>query len=231
MQNAHQYTDINTDINTGVNTEVVRNQNFNLDADIDFYERQQELLSADFAPDAKEQVLIGNHTSTPDKSILDKTSACLEPINAKPDETKKKKERKPRPEQLIPQNSDEVVPYIEKFLKRHENEEGYKNLDVTYYAGSILDFYLKDDGTWRDNKYNLIHEPYRKVSSWISKDLQEGRLKRTENERMSDSEVDDFMTEMFAKIDARNGTTNNAAPVETTFEFVEEHELLEQKHD
>ena len=245
MRNASQYTDINTDINTELNTELCAKtfEPENYDPDLAFFERQQELgisvnsqtvsNNAQNAPERKDASLMGNVSTLPVIAASDKNNGGVEGAAVKSDEPKKKKERKPRIQQVIPQSAEEVKPYIEKFLKRHEGEDGYKNLDVTYYAGSILDFYLKDDGTWRDNKNNLIHEPYRKVSSWLSHDLQEGKLKQAqpEDERLTDEERDEFLAELSKALDEKDGTTNTAAPIEATFEFVEETELLEHKHD
>ncbi len=239
--NSDQYiTEINTD--TELCDKTFEPENY--DPDLAFFEAQQELGipvnsqavsdNAQNAPERKEASGASNVSTLPAVAVSDKNKGGVEGAAVKADEPKKKKERKPRIQQVIPQSAEEVKPYIEKFLKRHEGEDGYKNLDVTYYAGSILDFYLKDDGTWRDNKNNLIHEPYRKVSSWLSHDLQEGKLKQAqpEDERLTDEERDEFLAELSKALDdAKDGTTNTAAPIEATFEFVEEADLLEHKHD
>lgn len=218
----HQYTDINTEDNTGVNTEVVPPQNFDpqLEADIAFYEFMQEMnTQGDRAPQ------IDNHTQSPDFATSANADSPVEPKTVKP-----KGERKPRIQQPIPQSADEVMPYIDKFLKRHEKEGSYVNINKEHYAGRILDYYLKDDGTWRDNKNNVIHEPYRKVSAWLSKEYENGKLVRGTGSKPVDIFSDEFDEEL-RKLEREMSGEDETSPIEASYEVVddENQNLLEDK--
>ena len=222
LQNASQYTDINTEDNTGVNTEVAPPQNFDpqLEADIAFYEFMQEMnTQGDRAPQ------IDNHTQNPDFATSANADSPVEPKTVKP-----KRERKPRIQQPIPQSADEVMPYIDKFLKRHEKEGSYININKEHYAGRILDYYLKDDGTWRDNKNNVIHEPYRKVSAWLSKEYENGKLVRGTGSKPVDIFSDEFDEEL-RKLEREMSGEDETSPIEASYEVVddENQNLLEDK--
>ncbi len=250
-----QYTDINTDINT----DKVRNisaQNFsnvNYDPDLEdlitAYEdgasltiaqgdtliRTRNNVQGESAPQ------IGNYTQNPNIATSVKNKRGVEgnsdntntPVAKKP-----KKEHKPRNPQVIPQSAEEVIPYIDKFLKRHEKEEFYKDLDKQYYAGVILDNYLRDDGTWRDNKGTILREPYRKVSGWISREYEAGKLRRKKDENRQ-QEMADYIAGLFKEIEedkakeAQQKQQGKQAPITADFEIVPDTpktQILENKH-
>lgn len=184
---------------------------------------------------------IGNYTQNPNIATSVKNKGGVEgnsdntntPVAKKP-----KKEHKPRNPQVIPQSAEEVIPYIDKFLKRHEKEEFYKDLDKQYYAGVILDNYLRDDGTWRDNKGTILREPYRKVSGWISREYEAGKLRRKKDENRQ-QEMADYIAGLFKEIEedkakeAQQKQQGKQAPITADFEIVPDTpktQILENKH-
>ena len=218
---AYKTNKTNIEINSETNT-FAPPQNFDpqLEADIAFYEFMQEMnTQGDRAPQ------IDNHTQSPNFATSANADSPVEPKTVKP-----KRERKPRIQQPIPQSADEVMPYIDKFLKRHEKEGSYININKEHYAGRILDYYLKDDGTWRDNKNNVIHEPYRKVSAWLSKEYENGKLVRGTGSKPVDIFSDEFDEEL-RKLEREMLGEDETSPIEASYEVVddENQNLLEDK--
>lgn len=255
VQNVHQYTDINTDINTDKvrNTSAQNFSNVEYDPDLEdlitAYEdgaslsiqqgdtliRTRNNVQGERAPQ------IGNYTQSANIATSVKNKGVVEgnsdntntPVAKKP-----KKEHKPRNPQVIPQSAEEVIPYIDKFLKRHEKEEIYKDLDKQYYAGVILDNYLRDDGTWRDNKGTILREPYRKVSGWLSREYEAGKLRRKKDENRQ-QEMADYIAGLFKEIEedkakeAQQKQQGKQAPITADFEIVPDTpktQILENKH-
>ena len=83
----------------------------------------------------------------------------------------------------VPQSPEEVIPLIERFKASRKNERVFENMDVRYYAGRIFDNYFRpfensQGGEWVDRNNNVI-PPFKifgKISSWIAKDQQSGKL-------------------------------------------------------
>lgn len=138
----------------------------------------------------------------------------------------------------IPSSVEEVIPLIEKFKNAHKAEKVFEEMDVSFYAGKIFDYYAGSDGIWRDSKGNEI-PPYRifqKISTWIVNDQRAGKLQTTAMNFGAISQ--DFLKNAFAEIDQKKQAEREAKmrqfgikppPVNATFEVLEGDEQNEQK--
>lgn len=138
----------------------------------------------------------------------------------------------------IPTSPEEVIPLIEKFKNAHKAEKVFEEMDVSFYAGKIFDYYAGSDSIWRDSKGNEI-PPYRifqKISTWIVNDQRAGKLQTTAMNFGAISQ--DFLKNAFAEIDQKKQAEREAKmrqfgikppPVNATFEVLEGDEQNEQK--
>ena len=84
---------------------------------------------------------------------------------------------------FVPQSPEEVIPLIERFKASRKNERVFEKIDVRYYAWKIFDNYFRpfensQGGEWVDRN-NYVVPPFKifgKISSWITKDQQAGKL-------------------------------------------------------
>lgn len=137
----------------------------------------------------------------------------------------------------IPTSPEEVIPLIEKFKSAHKAEKVFEEMDVSFYAGKIFDYYAGSDGVWRDNRGNEI-PPYRifqKISTWIVNDQRAGKLQRIlSGGTMTSEDLSQAMAEIIEKKDREQLALMQKfgikpPPVNATFEVLEGDELLEAK--
>ena len=84
---------------------------------------------------------------------------------------------------FVPQSPEEVIPLIDRFKASRKNERVFEKIDVRYYAWKIFDNYFRpfensQGGEWVDRN-NYVVPPFKifgKISSWITKDQQAGKL-------------------------------------------------------
>lgn len=137
----------------------------------------------------------------------------------------------------IPTSPEEVIPLIEKFKSAHKAEKVFEEMDVSFYAGKIFDYYAGADGVWRDNRGNEI-PPYRifqKISTWIVNDQRAGKLQRIlSGGTMTSEDLSQAMAEIIEKKDREQLALMQKfgikpPPVNATFEVLEGDEQNEQK--
>lgn len=137
----------------------------------------------------------------------------------------------------IPTSPEEVIPLIEKFKNAHKAEKVFEEMDVSFYAGKIFDYYAGADGVWRDNRGNEI-PPYRifqKISTWIVNDQRAGKLQRIlSGGTMTSEDLSQAMAEIIEKKDREQLALMQKfgikpPPVNATFEVLEGDEQNEQK--